>query len=369
MNRLHRSSRAARVAGVVAVFAVASALGAVTPKRLSEAVSAWLESLDEEKRTRAVYGFGDEERFDLRLAPIGLEGLKREDMTAQQWRDWLGVLRTTLSESGLEKVETIMSLEREVRERDGEGWSGPIGGWIGGLIHGEGRYFASVYGAPKDDAPWGMRFDGHHLSLNWTLDGKGSTSVTPLFLGGEPREVEAHRERAGLRVLAEEEDLGFALWNALNVGQRDTASLPFEFATGIAGQNRALFLGEGARIEAGAPRGIARADLDANQRGLLDAIVHTFLSNFDDALVADYWAEIDAAGRDRIHFAWAGFLEPGHAGYYRVQGPTFLIEFDNTMEPADHVHAVLREWDGDFGRDLLSEHHLAAHSQNAVAQR
>lgn len=365
----------ARVAVVLAVLAVLAVLGiagtldAATPARLSEAVAAWLESLDESQRDAAVYSFYDAERLDLRLAPIGLEGLKREDMSPQQWSDWLAALGTTLSESGLEKVETIMSLEREVRERDAEGWSGPLGGWIGGFIHGEGRYFASVYGEPKDDAPWGLRFDGHHLSLNWTEDGKGNTSITPLFLGGEPREVEAQRERAGLRVLAEEEDQGYALWKALSVGQRDTASLPFEFATGIGGGNRALFLGEGSKIEAGAPQGIARADLDAEQRALLDAIVHTYLSNFDERLVAKYWAEIDAAGRDRIHFAWAGFLEPGHAGYYRVQGPTFLIEFDNTMEPADHVHAVLREWQGDFGRDLLAEHYLAEHAGDEFARR
>lgn len=369
MTRFRHAPGFVQVGCVVAVLVTAATLAADTPARLSESVAAWLENLATEQRDEAVYSFYDKERFDLRLAPIGLEGLKREDMNAQQWNDWLGVLSTTLSEAGFEKVETIMSLEREVRERDAEGWSGAFGGWIGGFIHGEGRYFASVYGEPKDDAPWGLRFDGHHVSLNWTEDGKGNTSVTPLFLGGEPREVEAHRERAGLRVLADEEDQGFALWTALSVGQRDTASLPFEFASGLAGQNRALFLGEGSKIEAGAPRGIARADLDATQRELLDAIVHTYLSNFDERLVAKYWAEIDAAGRDRVHFAWAGFLEPGHAGYYRVQGPTFLIEFDNTLEAADHVHAVLREWQGDFGRDLLSDHYLAEHSGEAFARR
>jgi hypothetical protein len=346
---------------IVAALGWASTLHAVTPSSLSRAVSSWLDMLDGEQRDEAVYSFRDEERFDLRLAPIRLEGLRREQMSEPQWQAWLAALGTTLSESGLEKVETIMSLEREVRQRDGEGWSGPIGSWIGGFVHGEGRYYASVYGAPSEEAPWGMRFDGHHLSLNWTVDAEGHTSVTPFFIGGEPRVVEPQRERAGLRVLAEEEDLGFALWSALNVGQRDTAELPFSFATGIAGGSRSLFLGAGARVEAGAPAGIARADLDPEQRALLDALVHTYLSNFNESLLSERWAAIDAADRNAIHFAWAGFLEPGHAGYYRVQGPTFLIEFDNTTEAADHVHAILREWEGDFGRDLLAEHYASEH--------
>ena len=127
--------------------------------------------------------------------------------------------------------------------------------------------------------------------------------------------------------------------------------------------NRPLFLGEGPQVTRGAPRGIARADLDPAQQAALDALVATYYGNFSDAIAAERRAAIDAAGRDAIHFAWAGSLRPGEPGYYRVQGPTFLIEFDNTAPEADHVHAILREFDGDFGRDLLAEHYARDHAR------
>jgi hypothetical protein len=338
---------------------------------LSDAIAAWLTTLDPEQRREASYRFDDAERYDLRLAPIGLEGLRRDAMNEEQWAAWLAVLDTALSDTGMEKVQTLMSLEREVRERDGEGWSGPIGGFVGGFVHGEERYFASVYetalgGLP---GPQGLRFDGHHLSLNWTESSEGALSVTPLFLGAEPREVEATRERAGLRALGEEEDRGFALWSALRLGQRIASELPFSFATGLGGGERALFLGEGARIVPGVPEGIAYEDLDSEQRSLLDALIETYLANFDAHIAAERRAAIEAAGRDPIHFAWAGFLEPGQAGYFRVQGPTFLIEFDNSTEAADHVHSIYREWNGDFGRDILAEHYAQEHGRAFAAAR
>jgi len=357
---------------VAATLALGSGLHAADVSvPLSDAVVAWLATLDLEQSREAKYRFDDTERYDLRLAPIGLEGLRRDAMNAEQWEAWLAVLDTALSETGMQKVRTIMSLEREVRERDAEGWSGPVGGFLGGFIHGEDRYFASVYRTPLGGlpGPQGVRFDGHHLSLNWTESPEGALSVTPLFLGAEPREVEAGRERAGLRALAAEEDRAFALWSALKVGQRITSELPFSFASGLGGGNRALFLGEGARIEPGAPQGVAYRDLEPAQRALLDALVETYLANFDAAIAAQRRAAIDAAGRDGIHFAWAGFLEPGHAGYWRVQGPTFLIEFDNTMEAADHVHSVYREFEGDFGRDVLADHYAREHGRAFATAR
>ena len=350
--------------GIAAGLHAATTGALAEPRALAEAVAAWLATLDVDQRDEATYAFTDDERFDLRLAPIGLEGLRRGAMNEAQWGAWRAALAAALSESGLHKVETIMSLEREVRRRDSERF---LGGFFGGFVHGEERYFASVYGAPAEGAPFGLRFDGHHLSLNWTVPREGRLSVTPLFLGAEPREVPAGWERAGLRALAAEEDAGVALWRALDAGQREVAELPFSFARGIAGGDRALFLGEGARVEPPEPQGIARAALDPAQAALLDALIDTYLASFDAAIAAERRAVIDAAGREKIHFAWSGNLEPGHAGYYRVQGPTFLIEFDNTLEEADHVHAVLREWEGDFGRDLLAEHYAREHTQQVRA--
>jgi len=352
----HRRA-AVLAAGLVGL---ASLVRADAAADLTAAVAAWLGSLDEDQRGTALYRFDDDERFDLRLAPVGLEGLRRDAMSDAQWQAWVGALGTTLSMRGLEKVEAIMANEHEVRARDRESL---LGGWFGGFVHGEERYYASVYGVPGEATPWGLRFDGHHVSLDWTVPRAGAVSVTPLFLGGEPREVPADHERAGLRVLAEEEDRGYALWNALRPEQRTAARIEFQSASGIAAMNRPLFLGEGPQVMRGAPRGIARAELDPAQQAALDALVATYYRNFSDAIAAERRAAIDAAGRDAIYFAWAGSLRPGEPGYYRVQGPTFLIEFDNTAPEADHVHAILREFDGDFGRDGLAEHYAREHGR------
>ena len=325
--------------------------------QLAAAVSAWLEGLDADQRDSVHYADDDAERFDLRLAPMGLEGLSGEEMSESQWRQWLDALGLALSAEGRRKVETIMSLEREVQQLDQRSF---FWRWFGRLYRGERRYFASVYGDPGGDAPWGLRFDGHHLSLNWTEAG-GELSVTPLFLGSQPRQVPEGWERAGLRALAAEEDAGLALWTHLAPKQRAKAELELAHPTGLGGRVRPLFLGEGERVRPGEPRGIARREMNAAAQAALDALIETWLANFAPAVASRQRARIDAAGREGIHFALAGNLAPGEPGYYRVQGPTFLIEWDDTAPEADHVHTLWRDFEGDYGRDGLGEHYARAH--------
>src|SRR5262245_48036984 len=156
-----------RAAAVFAgLVSLASLVRADAASELTSAVAAWIATLDAGQRGAAQYAFDDAERFDLRLAPVGLEGLRRDAMSDAQWRAWVGALGTTLSMPGLEKVHAIMANEREVLARDRESL---LGGWFGGFLHGEQRYYASVYGTPGEGPPWGLRFDGHHVSLNWTV--------------------------------------------------------------------------------------------------------------------------------------------------------------------------------------------------------
>ncbi len=325
---------------------------------LAQRAAAWLDGLDEGQRRTARYDFEDDERFDLRLAPILLEGLRRDRLSEEQWTGLLSVLGAVLSPEGLAKVETIMSLEREVRLRDQESL---LFGWFGRFVHGEQRYYTAIFGEPGMDSPWGLRFDGHHISLNWTSVPPGALSVTPIFLGAEPREVSAGWEREGLRALAEEEDRARALWNALDTPQQLRASLPLEIASGPAGGSRPLFIGEGERISPADPVGLARDDMTAEQAALLDDLIEVYLGNFSAPIAAGRREAIDAAGRGAVRYAQAGDGTPGEPAYYRVQGPTFLIEYDDTVLEADHLHTVWREFDGDFGRDLLAEHHARHH--------
>ena len=343
---------------VIWILGISAALGVgasarspeESPSSLTAEASKWYAALNDDQRDEVLYEFDDDERFDLRLAPIWLEGLRRDDMTGAQWQGLREVLQTTLTPLGMQKVETVMSLENEVRRLDEESWLLLV---LGRFIHGQGLYYVALFGEPKSGQPWGMRLDGHHVSLNWTVDRDGMVSTTPLFLGSQPREVPQGWERAGLRALAEEEDAGRALWKALGREQRAAAEIEFAEATGLGGRTRPLFVGEGERLDPFKPIGISSADLDPAQRQLLGALVEAYLAR----LGAEERAALRPAETETLHFAWAGSLDPGAPGYYRVQGKSLLIEFDNTVPEGNHVHTIVRDVNSDYGRDLLARHY------------
>ena len=236
-----RSSQLA-VAFSCALLSLSSAAGTETapdtPARMAAAAAGFLDSLDDGQRRTASYAFDDDERFDLRLAPIFLDGLGVNRMDPDQLLALRGLLGSALSPGGLAKLDTIMSLEVEVerldRERGGFGW---VQRWL----RDPKRYFIALFGDPGEAGPWGFRFDGHHVSLNFTVAGDAAPSSTPLFLGAQPRRVPDGWKRAGLRVLASEEDLAGALLLALDPEQRRRATLPFE-------PDRGLFLGGGRQV-------------------------------------------------------------------------------------------------------------------------
>jgi hypothetical protein len=319
--------------------------------RMASAGTAFLSALDDGPRRSASFAFDDDERFDLRLAPFRLDGLKLSDMNPEQQLAARELLATGLSPRGLAVVETIMSLEDEVLELDARGWTPR---WVAAIIRDTEAYDFAVFGDPDPAAPWGLRIEGHHLSLNYTLVPGAVPAASPLFLGGQPREVPQDMARAGLRVLANEEDRARELLAALDPEQRERATLPFQ-------PDRGAFAGAGRRVEVPELVGIARADLTPSQRVLLDALLDAYLSNLAEEIAAAKRGALDRAGRDAMTFGWAGSDVPGEPHYYRVQGPSFLLEFDNSEEAADHIHTLWRDTDGDFGLDLLAEHYAAEH--------
>lgn len=324
--------------------------------RVSTAVGDLIESFDEDQKDEALYAFDDDERFDLRLAPLGLEGLRLDAMAEPQQRAMRSTLGHVLSETGLTTVDVIRSLEVEVAETEG-GAFGLFMGWMRKV----GRYFLAVFGDPRSGEPWGMRFDGHHLSLNWTVVPGKPISVTPVFLGGQPREVPEGFERAGLRVLGDEEDRAIELIASLDEGERAAATLAFEHGSAI---SRPMFVGDAPQLELATAVGVAVDGLDAESRGRLDRLVATHLENFTDSIAARFRLQIDAE-IETLRFAYGvpdslegGSPRAGDPLYYRIQSRGFLIEFDDTAEEADHVHVVIRSIAGDFGRDVLAEHYL-----------
>ncbi len=189
---------------------------------LSQQMGSFEASLDQKQKSRALYDVDDSERFDLRLAPLGLEGLRIDQMTEAQWAALHAALGQVLSPEGLAKADTIRSLEVEVAATEG-GLFGFLMDWM----RKPKRYFLSIYGEPGESAPWGMRLDGHHLSLNWTAIPGHALSATPLFFGGQPREVPSGLERAGLRALAAEEDLAVELIAAFSDAEKKQAQVMF----------------------------------------------------------------------------------------------------------------------------------------------
>ncbi len=306
------------------------------------AAQAWLEALDDKQRADAVFPLVDPERENWSFVPRSRQGVSLKRMTAPQRELALALLRTGLSHRGWGKAEAIIALENVLRELEkGASWRDPE------------LYHVTIFGTPAEARAWGWRFEGHHLSFNFTLDEQGRIAFAPSFMGSNPAEVRSGAN-AGLRVLGEEEDLGLALVNALHEEQRRKAIFAARALPEIVTTNEP-------RVHPLEPAGIAAADLALTQQEQLWRLIRVYLERWRGPLADETWAEIEAAGLPRITFGWAGGLSRGEQTYYRIQGPTFLIEFDNFQGRGNHIHTTFREFDGDFGRDLLREHYEHGH--------
>jgi hypothetical protein len=186
------------------------------------------------------------------------------------------------------------------------------------------------------------------VSLNFTVVNGTMVAATPQFFGSNPAEVREGPKK-GLRILAEEEDSGRALLMALNQSQRAKAVINATAPGDIVTHNLV-------KIDPLAPPGVSAAELQPAQRDLLMHVIDAYASAMAPDIAADRLEKIRQAGIEKVGFAWAGEAERGKKHYYRVQGPTFLIEFDNTQNDGNHIHSVWRDFNGDFGRDLLREH-------------
>jgi Protein of unknown function (DUF3500) len=308
---------------------------------LVAAASRLLATLSAELRGRLVLPFGSEERIDWHYVPRRRPGISLKELSAPQKQAVHAVLLAGLSPRGYEKTAGVIELEGILREIETFGWR-----------RDPELYFLSIFGAPSRGTPWGWRFEGHHLSLNFTAAGGGSVATTPAFLGANPAKVERGK-RAGWRVLAAEEDLARRLLASLDPGQRSRAL--------IAPRAPSDILGAPGRTALPPPAGLPASAMSEAQRELLLALVGEYVGNMRPELAAANWKKIRDSGIEVIRFAWAGAAVSGQGHYYRVASPAFVIEYDNTQDDANHVHSVWRDPEGDFGADLLRRHY-ARHS-------
>ena len=303
----------------------------------------FLDLLDEDQRGAASFALEDAERKNWHYVPIERRGLSLKKMKPSQRYLAHALINTGLSSRGYTKVMNIMGLEAVLailennpERRDPE------------------QYFVSIFGDPKPGGTWAWRFEGHHLSLNFTVvDGK-VVAGTPSFLASNPGKIPEGQARAGLRVLEREEDLARDLVKSLDGEQRKKAVIADKAPRDILSKElqKAEHLGD---------EGIPFTDLKAPQAATLLEIVREYLfRNRLELAKADLKA-IEATGLEKIVFAWAGGFEFGQQHYYRIQGPSFLLEYANTQNDAKHVHASWRDFEGDFGEDHLRDHFKAHH--------
>ncbi|MEX1054770.1 MAG: DUF3500 domain-containing protein, partial [Rhodothermales bacterium] len=302
--------------------------------RMVEAATAFLVSLGPEQRAKATYPFESDERYNWHFIPRSRFGLPLKEMTPEQRHRAHALMHTALSSRGYLKATSIMSLEEVLRQIE---TSGPV--------RDQEMYFFTVFGEPSPSDPWGWRLEGHHLSLNYSAL-EDDLSVTPFFLGANPAHVRTG-PRAGLRVLANEEDLGRRLVESLSPAQRLKAIIAEDAPDDILSGTDRL-------PEVGAYQGLPASEMTQEQRSLLRAIIEEYTGN---SSAREQMEKIESAGLDRLYFAWAGGIEPGARHYYRIHGPTAVFEYDNTQNDANHVHAVWRDLTDDFGADLLKRHY------------
>lgn len=311
---------------------------------MSHAAQALLAGLSADQRARATFKMDDPLRVQWYFVPRDRPGVSIKQMDAQQRELAHALLKTGLSATGYHKTTSIMSLEQVLAEMEKD----PV-------RRDPEKYHFSIFGTPDPKGTWGWKVEGHHVSMHFTVVKGTLIASAPAFLGSNPGEVR-QGPRKGLRVLGAEEDAGRKLITALDERQRARAIFdavaPHEVITGNA-----------SKVDPLAPVGLPVKEFTAPQRALVEDLLALYASNLPSPLAEQRMARIRKAGIDAIRFGWAGGIQPGQPHYYRLQGPTFVIEYDDTQNEANHIHTVFRDFEDDFGRDLLREHRQASHAR------
>jgi len=371
-------------------------------ERMGDATTRFLASLSTDQRAKALLDFNDfEERSRWFYTPIRRKGLPLAEMDRPQQRLAHQLLATGISRTAYYTASTIMGLENTLDA---------VEGWIFQTTRGvtperaAGNYgrdpqmfYLSIFGEPNETGFWGWRFEGHHISINYAIANGSIIAPTPTFFGANPAETPLGGI-GSLRPLGGVEDIARELLHNLSAEQRASALLAPVAPPDIVTANRSqivedalplptpmLFgweLTEAERVavaqqwrELGftdeqqqairytsAPKGLVASAMSASQRQVLDALIQEYINRMPDEIAEIETAMFSGEGLDDVHFAWAGGFERRQPHYYRLQGPRFLVEYDNTQNDANHVHTVWRNPVNDFGANLLAQHYHESHS-------
>jgi len=303
-----------------------------------------LASLTPDQRTQVTFEVNDTSREIWHFLPVASFdrfGLPLNELSDAQDQLVLDLIKASVSAEGFDKATQIMNLETILKVMENNAPS-----------RDPQQYHIAIYGTPSTKGIWSWSFSGHHISLHYTMV-DGALASTPTFLGANPGEVR-QGEKKGLRVLIDEEEKALALIASMTDEQKRKAIIaekaPYEIFTGAASEVKPLeYLG------------LKYSAMSAAQKEMLKAIVDEYISFMPEDIAKHRMDKINRSGWDDIVFAWAGVTDRSDGHYYRIQGSSFLIEFDNTQNNANHVHTVWRDFNGDFGRDLIREHYRASH--------
>lgn len=307
----------------------------VTP--LTEAATAYLESLDAEQIKVAQQDFEEATREDWHYVPKKRKGLAWRAMTAEQKTLSWALFRVALSEAGSTKAEGLIAAEAVLWKRSNHSdFRDPE------------KYHVTLFGQPAPEATWGASLEGHHLSINLTVIEGREVFVTPSFFGANPDHVK-EGEQTGLRPLKGEQEEALKLLQMLNADQR--AQVVYQKKS-----PKEIFTKAKRQVTALPDDGLPASEMTHEQKAQLRQVLIEYVGRFRAPYASDDWRKIEAAGIDQIYFAWAGSDQVGEPMYYRLQGPSFVMEYINVQNGGNHSHTVWRDFENDFGRDLLKEH-------------
>ncbi len=341
-----------RIAGILLMLVYGMELTAQKPDALSRQMTVaardFLASLTGPQRLQAVQPYDSPLRFDWNYTPRNRKGITLKELSVPQRQKALKLLQTVLSTPGYSKATQIIDLEnvlRVVEKRPAnDTYRDPE------------NYAFLIFGEPGTDT-WGWRMEGHHLSLHFSaIDNQ--ISFLPGFMGSNPAEVQAAVPQQGRRVLKEEIALAFALLESLDEQQRQQAVLRPDAPNDIFTRNARKALLE-------QQEGLPLAAMTPEQQTLFRQLIEVYLHRYHVTLKKQQWTQLEAKGIEAIRFAWMGDTRAefgtGLGHYYRIHGPSILIEFDNTQNGGNHIHSVVRDLENDFGEDLLRQHYERVH--------
>jgi hypothetical protein len=315
------------------------------------AANAFIAALEPAKKATAVMGFEQRKHY-LFTPEEPRPGLPLRNMSAAQQEKALALLRASLSESGYQKAMSIRTMDNWLKAH------------VGMFPFGSNNYFVAIYGSPSQDGNWAWHWEGHHASIHFTFAGCTRAASTPAMFGVEPATLDAAFEGApaGTRVLGKQEDLGRDLAKLL-------AADPQKAARAIAAKGGRMVPNTPAKQGPLSPAGLPASLMSPAEVAKLKELLAEVVGNVNPELAAIRLAKVQAAGFDKISFLWVGPLAASRNAiyYFRVQGPTFI--FEHNIEWENHIHSAWRDFDGDFGEDLLQQHlRLYPHRSAALYQ-